>query len=151
MSKYSPLTEFLKLAEGELEMPFAGVEKVLGFALPRSARLYPAWWSNSGGTHVQSAAWQSAGYETRQVDVENETVRFVPMASKGFEEMQQAAFNVPGQAMPVKHPLFGCMKGSSIVLPGVDLTAPADPDWGKVYEDDYPQDDLLASPGPNGA
>jgi hypothetical protein len=29
------------------------------------------------------------------------------------------------------------MKGTSIVMPGVDLTEPADPDWGKVYDDDY--------------
>jgi hypothetical protein len=29
------------------------------------------------------------------------------------------------------------MKGTSIVTPGVDLTEPADPDWAKVYDDDY--------------
>jgi hypothetical protein len=29
------------------------------------------------------------------------------------------------------------MKGTSIVAPGVDLTEPADPDWAKVYDDDY--------------
>ena len=34
------------------------------------------------------------------------------------------------------HPMFGCMKGTMIVPDDLDLTAPADPDWGKVYEDD---------------
>ncbi|MCC6981706.1 MAG: hypothetical protein IT535_00395 [Bauldia sp.] len=33
-----------------------------------------------------------------------------------------------------KHPLLGSLKGTIAVLPGVDLTEPADPDWGKVYE-----------------
>jgi len=34
------------------------------------------------------------------------------------------------------HPAWGCMKGTLTIMPGVDLTAPADPDWGKVYDDD---------------
>ena len=34
------------------------------------------------------------------------------------------------------HPIFGCMKGTMTIPDGLDLTAPADPDWGKVYEDD---------------
>ncbi|CAN7361335.1 helix-turn-helix domain-containing protein [Neorhizobium sp. LjRoot104] len=34
------------------------------------------------------------------------------------------------------HPAYGCMKGTMIIPPDLDLTAPADPDWGKVYEDD---------------
>ncbi|MFB9951750.1 helix-turn-helix domain-containing protein [Rhizobium puerariae] len=35
-----------------------------------------------------------------------------------------------------RHPIFGCMKGTMTIPDGLDLTAPADPDWGKVYEDD---------------
>ena len=34
-----------------------------------------------------------------------------------------------------RHPLFGALKGITFIPPGVDLTEPADPDWGKVYED----------------
>ena len=37
-----------------------------------------------------------------------------------------------------RHPLFGALKGSTFIPPGVDLTEPADPDWGKVYEDRSP-------------
>jgi hypothetical protein len=33
-----------------------------------------------------------------------------------------------------RHPLFGALKDVTLVPPGVDLTEPADPDWGKVYE-----------------
>lgn len=34
------------------------------------------------------------------------------------------------------HPMFGCMKGTMTIPDDLDLTAPADPEWGKVYEDD---------------
>ncbi|MER8883051.1 helix-turn-helix domain-containing protein [Mesorhizobium sp. M0184] len=32
-------------------------------------------------------------------------------------------------------PLFGCMAGTLTLLPDVDYTAPADPDWGNVYDE----------------
>lgn len=32
----------------------------------------------------------------------------------------------------------GRMAGTVTVAPGVDLTEPADPDWARVYDDDYP-------------
>jgi plasmid maintenance system antidote protein VapI len=34
------------------------------------------------------------------------------------------------------HPAYGCMKGTMLIPDDLDLTAPADPDWGKVYEND---------------
>jgi transcriptional regulator with XRE-family HTH domain len=34
------------------------------------------------------------------------------------------------------HPAYGCMKGTMTIPDDLDLTAPADPDWGKVYDDD---------------
>lgn len=34
-----------------------------------------------------------------------------------------------------RHPAFGALRGTTIVMPGVDLTQPADPDWGQVYDD----------------
>jgi hypothetical protein len=39
-----------------------------------------------------------------------------------------------------RHPLFGALKGMTFIPPGVDLTEPADPDWGKVYENDSPDE-----------
>jgi hypothetical protein len=33
-----------------------------------------------------------------------------------------------------RHPLFGALKGFIRIPPGVDLTEPVHPDWGKVYE-----------------
>ena len=32
----------------------------------------------------------------------------------------------------------GRMKGTITIAPGVDLTAPVDPEWARVYDDDYP-------------
>ncbi|MHA6300085.1 DUF7662 domain-containing protein [Devosia sp. CAU 1758] len=146
MSKYSPLRQYLERAKGRVALSFPEIERILGFTLPRSARLYAAWWSNSGGTHVQSSAWQGAGYDTQLVDLKNQTIQFVPTSREGFSEMEQASFASKAPSKPLKHPLLGCMKGTSIVMPGVDLTEPADPDWGKVYDDDY-GDEFFPSTG----
>jgi len=35
-------------------------------------------------------------------------------------------------AIAKRHPLFGWMKGTITIAPGVDLTQPADPAWGEV-------------------
>ena len=32
----------------------------------------------------------------------------------------------------------GRMKGTVTIAPGVDLTAPVDPEWARVYDDDHP-------------
>jgi hypothetical protein len=34
-----------------------------------------------------------------------------------------------------RHPAFGAMKGLTRIMPGTDLTQPADPDWGKVWDE----------------
>jgi len=64
---------------------------------------------------------------------------------QGFGEMKQSAFNAPSKAStvmqsetgakPTRHPAFGVWKGKVTLLPDYDYTQPADPDWGKVYED----------------
>jgi hypothetical protein len=46
-----------------------------------------------------------------------------------------------GATRSERHPLFGALKGATFVPAGVDLTEPADPDWGKVY-------DTIAESGP---
>ena len=33
-----------------------------------------------------------------------------------------------------RHPLFGALKGTVFIPPGVDLTEPADPDWADIAE-----------------
>jgi hypothetical protein len=142
MSKYDPLLHHLSGSRGPVELTFDDVEEVLGCVLPASARRYPAWWSNSGGTHVQAQAWMAAGYRTEDVDVAAGKVRFVPeVDAAGFGETKQAKFETKAagaeERKPTKgiarHPAFGAWKGLVKLDPDYDYTQPADPDWGKVY------------------
>ena len=142
MSKYDPLFHHLDSSQGTVDLQFGDVEEILGFRLPASARKHTAWWSNSGGTHVQSAAWQAAGYKTADVSVEQETIRFVPDQT-GFGEMKQPNIKHDtqpaeqnGEAKPEHHPAYGALKGMITLLPGVDLTEPSYPDWKKLYGED---------------
>lgn len=145
MSKYDGLFRHLSQAAGTVEISFDSIEEILGVSLPASARRYPAWWSNSGGTHVQSTAWMAAGYRTEDVDVAAGRVRFVPDGgAEGFGETKQAKFRA-GQAIkseaatvkkPFRHPAWGALKGMITILPGVDLTEPAFAEWKELYGED---------------
>lgn len=60
-----------------------------------------------------------------------------------LEEMKQSEFSQDRSAplptekegKPKRHPAWGIWKGRVTLLPDVDYTQPADPEWGKVYED----------------
>lgn len=135
MSKYSPLKDFLLGQDHDrVPMTFAEIEKVLEFKLPASKR-YPAWWSNNPSNNPMTREWLEAGYETESVNTASGKLVFrrvakVRVADKGRASPSRA--DAPDQG---RHPVFGSMKGTLTILPDVDLTAPADPDWGKVYED----------------
>ena len=124
MGKYSPLRDFLKRRGADtVPMTFAEIEKVLGFKLPNSKN-YPAWWSNNPTNNVMTNEWLAAGYKTEQVDVEGRKLVF-----RRSERRSAAA---APKSMRGRHPLIGAMKGMMTIAPGVDLTAPADPDWGDI-------------------
>jgi len=78
--KYAPLYRHLLSARSEPEWrtTFGELEAILGFRLPDSARLHRPWWSNSkkSSGHSHALAWQAAGWRTRTVDVEAETLVF---------------------------------------------------------------------------
>ena len=77
--KYSPLYRHLAaLADSHWRVSFGELEAILGFELPDSARLYRPWWSNQkrGAGHSHALAWQAAGWKTRAVDLESETLVF---------------------------------------------------------------------------
>ncbi len=78
MGKYEPLARHLaSLASDDWSARFTEVEGVLGFTLPESAHKYRAWWANQhGANHSQTEGWQSAGWETREVDFDRKLVRF---------------------------------------------------------------------------
>lgn len=78
--KYAPLYRYLSARTGSRwRTTFVEIEAILGFDLPDSARLYRPWWSNQkrDGGHSHALAWRAAGWKTRQVDLEAETLVFV--------------------------------------------------------------------------
>lgn len=75
MSKYRPLTERLRQAAGSVELTFEEIDTLVG-GLPPSARYQRTWWGNTVRTHVQAAAWLSAGAEVDEVSLEGGRVRF---------------------------------------------------------------------------
>ncbi len=79
MAKYGPLGKFLgdsARTEGTAILSFAQIEDLIGKALPVSARRHRSWWGNDS-YHVQSAAWQVAGWRVFKVDVARQVVTFI--------------------------------------------------------------------------
>lgn len=129
MGKYDRLGEFLKSQRTrEVPMTFAEIERVIGGKLPPSSPQYPAWWSNNPTNNVMTKVWLAAGFRTEQVDTKARRVVFRRIEQKPQETPP------PRAAKSGRHPLFGALKGLVHIAPGVDLTEPADPEWGKVYE-----------------
>jgi hypothetical protein len=143
MSKYANLGRYLEQQSASLvRMTFREVEAVIGCPLPRSAR-YPAWWSNNPSNNVMTKVWLEAGFKTEQVDIEGRKLVFrrvkpaqVPFQGFSEERSAVATSGTPAHTGGASsfHPAYGSMKGLMQVAPGVDLTKPADPEWGKVYE-----------------
>lgn len=75
-SKYRKLFwRLCALNRDEWRTTFKEIEAVLDFKLPPSARRHSAWWANdSGGWHSQANAWNAAGWEIAEVDMEAETL-----------------------------------------------------------------------------
>ena len=84
--KYAPLYRHLIAMTGaDWRVSFGTIEAILGFELPDSARLHRPWWSNQKrGGHSHALAWQAAGWETREVDLEVEMLVFTKPDSSSF-------------------------------------------------------------------
>ncbi len=90
--KYAPLHRYLLALHTapEWRASFGEIEAILGFRLPDSARLHRPWWSNrKSGGYGHALAWQAAGWRTRAVDLEAESLTFeragnVPSRRKTF-------------------------------------------------------------------
>lgn len=76
--KYFQLKRHLESLIGDIwGVTFDELERIIGFALPASARRYPAWWANqTQGGHSQAHAWIDAGWVTREVDTREGHVTF---------------------------------------------------------------------------
>lgn len=78
MGKYDPLSARLAGHAGhEWRASFADLEKVLGFPLPKSARVHRAWWGNEASPHQpHKRAWLDHGWHAENVDQAAELVTF---------------------------------------------------------------------------
>lgn len=125
MTKYQPLENYLKnMNKTHVTMSFSDIESVIGDHLPPSARKHRAWWSNNPSNSVITYAWLAAGYKTSAVNIEAGTLVFEKAAP---DEAPLPRGGGPGG----RHPLFGCLKGLINLPADLDLTQPADPDWGR--------------------
>jgi hypothetical protein len=131
--KYQPLTEFLRRQpEAVVRMSFDEIERVIGAKLPPSATHHRAWWSNNAQNNVMTKAWRDAGFESEDVDMQRRRVAFRRVRSDASRNGALSA-DVTTEA---RHPLIGWLKGTLTTAEGVDLTQPADPEWGEAAYSD---------------
>jgi hypothetical protein len=74
-------------------------------------------------------AWKDAGFESEDVDMKSRRVTFRRVHSEA-----SGGAGVPSVDVTTggRHPLIGWMKGTLTIAEGVDLTQPADPEWGEA-------------------
>jgi hypothetical protein len=135
MGKYEALGEFLKGQRGgDIPMTFAEIERVTGTRLPPSALKHRPWWSNNPRNSVMTKVWLEAGFRTEQVDMESRRLVF----RRAHRPEPPPSANPPRspEGGENRHPLFGIMKDLMRIMPGTDLTKPADPQWGNVWDKD---------------
>ena len=79
MDKYQPLTDFLDdIDQDRIVMTFESINDLVGGELPESAFKHRPWWATrTEGRGSQNLAWQSVGWETRDVNMELDEVTFV--------------------------------------------------------------------------
>lgn len=166
MSKYSIFGEYLgKRPEKQIELSFEQIEEILGFRLPPTAYKQRAWWSNNTRNSVMTKVWRKAGFRSEDVDMAKKRLVFrrvpppppqTPAEPQGVSILDRlrrksAPTGMADSARPYlgsakkaadtpprcRHPLYGALKGYIRIMPGVDLTEPADPEWGeRVWGDD---------------
>jgi hypothetical protein len=133
MSKYSALGTYLKRQSRErVPMTFGEIEKITGTTLPASAHKHRPWWSNNPDNSVMTRVWLDAGYESEQVDI--------PARKLVFRRVRKPApIRTATESSDEKpfHPLYGYMQGLLRVMPGTDLTQPADPEWAARLDAEY--------------
>jgi len=133
MAKYHALGDYLKRQNRErVPMTFGEIEKLIGAKLPPSARKHRPWWGNNASNHVNAKIWLDAGFESEQVD----------MTARKLVFRRVRGPQAPGGAAPSAgekpvHPAYGFMQGLVRVMPGTDLTQPADPEWADRLDAQY--------------
>ena len=78
MAKYDPLRDFLlNEKSNKLTLTFKQIEIVIRSRLPLSAYELRQWWANAKSwRHVQTAAWDDAGWRVNKVNLARREVTF---------------------------------------------------------------------------
>ncbi len=134
-SKYSGLALHLSgVPASTWRARFSDIEKVLGFPLPESARQHRAWWSNNGSNNVMTKVWKSAGWETEQVDMENQVLVFRKLSGARSPAPTGGASPALGRSVAKLRDAagtqgfaFGRLKGT--VTQSGDLSEPTGETW----------------------
>ena len=136
MSKYETLTAYLsKRGQKSIRMTFEEIERILGTELPPSAFKHPTWWSNNPMNNPRTYAWLNAGYKTMNVYIKERKLVFQkswqnkPLLEIEGDELAQSKSSDKTDSSFFLH-VFGSLKGTATVLPGVDLTLPVSEQWG---------------------
>jgi hypothetical protein len=133
MGKYENLGTFLqKQRTREVPLTFREIEKITGAKLPPKAQHHRAWWSNNPSNNVMTKVWLEAGYESAQVDMSARKLVFRRLTKEPSPQLAPAATK-KGE----RHPIFGALKDITRLVPGVDLTEPADPEWADLLDKKY--------------
>jgi hypothetical protein len=132
MSKYGALADYLKCQPGQrIPMTFAEIEKITGAKLPASATKHRPWWSNNPNNSVMTKVWLDAGFESEQVDMASRKLVFRRVTPAKTQLKAASSGDEPF------HPAWGYMKGLVRIMPGTDLTEPADPEWADRLAAEY--------------
>lgn len=136
MSIYEPLGDYLrKQGKERVPMTFSEIEKITGRSLPPSAIKHRPWWSNNARNSAMTKVWLDAGYESEQVDMTARKLVFRRVrGAKGTGSRDDGA--PLGEQQPF-HPAYGAMKGLIRIMPGTDLTEPADPEWADRLDEQF--------------
>jgi hypothetical protein len=138
VARYEPLTRFLQEQTHDVvRMSFGDIERVLGRKLPQSSGTHRAFWSNNAQNNVMTRAWIAAGFRSEQVDLPGQTLVFRRMKEAAMPGFKEAPLPLLGDADLVSGTpaLFGWMKGTITIAPGVDLTEPAEPAWADLADE----------------
>jgi hypothetical protein len=137
MGKYEALGRFLRRQPtGEIPMTFAEVERITGTKLPPSAHKHRPWWSNNPQNSVMTKVWLEAGFETQQVDMAGRKLVFRRVRKPGEQRSMSRPISGSADAAGARHhPLRGALKGLVKIMPGTDLTQPADPSWADLLDE----------------
>jgi hypothetical protein len=89
MSKYQPLTEYLKnVPFSQYQLNFKDIENIIKDRLPASAYQYRAWWSNNPSNSAMTKAWLDAGWISSDVNLQGQRLVFrrKPRAPASFPQ-----------------------------------------------------------------